>query len=310
MVTTKHVSTRKNHTSTLKFIDFQIKQLQELSRIGTAQNYRKVMHSFSTFLNGRDIPLHLVNKDLINHYNAFLQQRGMIRNSISFYMRNLRAIYNKAVGQGLVIQSNPFTGVYTGIDKTHKRAINESTIAALYQMDLSKHKNLAFTRDLFIFSYCARGMSFIDISFLKKKDIENGYINYTRRKTGQRLSIKIEPCMKRILERYIPECKTYVFPIITSTDRAIAYKQYQTAINKYNRMLHKLSKHLSSSIYLTSYVARHSWATAARNHNIPISIISTGMGHTSEETTKIYLQMLDNSIIDEANRTILKILNN
>jgi integrase len=148
-------------------------------------------------------------------------------------------------------------------------------------------------------------MSFVDIAYLKKENIQNGVICYARRKTGQQLSVKIEPSIQRIINRYSSALSPYVFPLITSTDTKQAYKEYQVAINSHNRLLSRLSKMLATSCKLTSYTSRHSWATAARNHNVPISVISAGMGHTSEHTTQIYLTMLENPVIDDANQKLI-----
>ena len=195
-MTTKRYCKPKSHTLILEFICSQITQLQSHLRLGTAQNYKKALQSFSTYLKGKDIPIQLINKTLINDYNSFLLQRGMVRNSTSFYMRILRAVYNKAVEQRLVAQSHPFSDVYTGIDQTHKRAIDESVIVKLYKMNLAEEPELALARDLFIFSYSTRGMAFIDISHLKKCNLNNGHIYYIRRKTGQKMNIKIDLLFK------------------------------------------------------------------------------------------------------------------
>ena len=130
-------------------------------------------------------------------------------------------------------------------------------------------------------------------------------ICYARRKTGQLLSVRIEPSIQRIIDRYISSNSPYIFPILTSLDAAEAYEQYQVALNTHNRLLGRLSAMLGCGCKLTSYTSRHSWATAARNHNVPISVISQGMGHTSEQTTQIYLTMLENSVIDDANKGII-----
>lgn len=119
------------------------------------------------------------------------------------------------------------------------------------------------------------------------------------------MMVKIEPCIKAIMERYNRNSSIYVFPILKSVEYSNAFREYQSAINIYNRNLRRLSVMLQLESKLTSYTARHSWATAARKHNIPISVISAGMGHTSEQTTRIYLAMLENIVIDNANQTIL-----
>ena len=220
-------------------------------------------------------------------------------------MRIMRSVYNKAVKQKLVEQSYPFADVYTGIDYTRKRAVPESVISQLYKLKLINGSSLALARDIFIFSYCTRGMAFVDIAFLKKENIQNGVICYTRRKTGQVLSIRIEPGIQEIINRYSSTKTTYIFPLLISLETKQAYKAYQFEINNYNRLLRKLSTMLQLNCALTSYTSRHSWASTARNHNIPVSIISAGMGHTSEQTTQIYLTMLENSVIDDANKGII-----
>ena len=119
-------------------------------------------------------------------------------------------------------------------------------------------------------------MAFVDIAYLKKENIQNGVICYARRKTGQLLSVRIEPSIQRIIDRYSSALSPYVFPLLTSTDTKEAYEEYQVAINNHNRQLRRLSKMLPTGCKLTSYTSRHSWATAARNHNVPISVISAG----------------------------------
>lgn len=293
------------HTLVTEYMQMQIEQLRATNRHGTAENYKKTMGSFRRFLGDVRLSLEAMNEQVIADYNTYLIRRGLMRNSISFYMRVLRAVYNKAVRQKLIVQEHPFTEVYTGIDRTRKRAVSESIIVQLSRLKLSKGSQLALCRDLFIFSYCTRGMAFVDMAFLRKSNLQNGMICYTRRKSGQRLAIRIEPRIQAIVDRYATSRSNYLFPIITAKGSHEAYKQYRSALNGYNRMLHKLAELVPGSGRLTSYTSRHSWATAARNHNVPISVISAGMGHTTEQTTRIYLSSLENSIIDDANRLIL-----
>ena len=295
----------QSHILVLDYMRTQVEQLRATNRLGTAKNYEKTMSSFGEFLGDVRLPLSALTEQVITKYNAFLVQRGLVRNSVSFYMRVLRAVYNKAVRQKLIEQQHPFIEVYTGIDRTRKRAVSESVISQLYKLKLAEGTPLALARDIFIFSYCTRGMAFVDIAYLKKENIQNGVICYARRKTGQLLSVRIEPSIQRIIDRYSSALSPYVFPILTSTETKEAYEEYQIAINNHNRQLKRLSKMLPAGCKLTSYTSRHSWATAARNHNVPISVISAGMGHTSEQTTQIYLTMLENSVIDDANKGII-----
>ena len=287
------------------FIEEQIKQLREEHRFGTANNYEKTMISLESFVRNKKLTFTNFNEQLIADYNTYLISKGLMRNSISFYMRNLRAIYNKAVKQKIVKKKELFSEVYTGIDKTRKRAVDERLISKLYNLKLDNNDVLSLTRDIFIFSYCMRGMSFVDIAYLKKTDISNGVISYCRRKTGQLMNVRIESCMQYIINKYKENTSEYIFPIIKSDDKGEAYKQYRSGINIYNRNLGILSDMIGSGCKLSSYTARHSWATAARKHDVPISVISAGMGHSSETTTQIYLKSIEDDVVDRANAEII-----
>lgn len=288
--------------------DFFTKQIQKLkndNRRGTARNYNKTLKSLKAFMKNTDSTFNIVTEQFVESYNTFLIQRGVVRNTISFYMRIFRSVYNKAVTQKIVEQTFPFKNVYTGVDKTRKRAVTETVISQLLSIDLKKSKALQFARDLFIFSFYTRGMAFVDIVFLKKSNIQNGYITYVRHKTGQELTIKIETKLQNIINRYEKKDSPYVFPILNTEDGNKAYSQYEIALNYYNRQLKRLSNFLEPNINLSSYTPRHTWATTARNKNVPLSIISAGMGHSSKRTTLIYLTKIENSVIDEVNKTII-----
>ncbi|MEG2060349.1 MAG: site-specific integrase [Alistipes sp.] len=299
------------HTASIgAFMKLQIEQLMASNQLGTARNYQRTMNSFLTYLGGVDLSFTAITEPLISDYNHFLIRRGVVRNTISFYMRILRSVYNKAVNQQLIAPSLLFQNIYTGIDRTRKRAVEEPIIAQLQRLDLRHSSALALARDLFVFSFCTRGMAFVDLAFLRISNLQNGMICYARHKTGQPLCVRIEPCAQRIIDRYARTTAPYLFPILTSEVQSKAYAQYQIALNYYNRLLKRLAALLGLEGGLSSYTARHSWATAARNHNVPLAVISAGLGHTSERTTLIYLTTLENSVIDTANEQILTDLNN
>lgn len=289
-----------------EFMERQIAELLESGHRGTARGYRRSLSSFATYLGNNDIAFGMIDERLVMEYSDWLLRRGVVRNTVSFYMRNLRSVYNKAVKQGLAVQAFPFQRVYTGVDRTAKRAIDERTIVRLAQMQLHGSEELA--RDLFLFSYCTRGMSFVDMAYLRKSDIRRGTISYTRRKTKQRLVVKVEPCIERILKKYCREGSPYVFPIIRSHDAFAAYKDYQRALSYTNRLLRHIGEAMGLRVPLTTYVARHSWANSARKHKVPLDVISAGMGHTSEHTTRIYLTSLERAMVDEANSSIVALL--
>ena len=209
------------------FVEKQIACLRADGKLGTARNYRRTLNSFSGFLNGADIPFSLLDERLVGRYNDWLQRRRIVRNTVSFYMRVLRAVFNKAVREGIVPQSSPFRNVYTGVDRTRKRAVGEETVIRLRRLNLEHSPSLALARDIFIFSYCARGMAFVDIAFLRKQDIAGGTIRYVRRKTGQHLTIRIEPCMGDIIERYsqVTRASDSVFPVLNAKDPILGFSQ-------------------------------------------------------------------------------------
>ena len=250
---------RIKSTNVLSFFKEQITLLESSNKLGTARNYRRTLSSFSLFLEGRDIPFRLLDEPLVIRYESWLRSRGVLRNSSSFYMRVLRSVYNKAVTKRLVKQTFPFQNVYTGVDKTRKRAIDEQHILDLCKLSLPALSPLALARDLFLFSYCTRGMAFVDMAFLCKKNIHNGYICYTRKKTGQQLVIRVEPLIQKIISRYAGQTKRsqYLLPIISSEDPVIAFSQYQTALGYYNKLLKRISKILDLDISLSSYTAKH-----------------------------------------------------
>lgn len=297
--------------SVLNYFDELISALTANRKLGTAGNYRRSANSLRAFLAGRDISFAMLDEDLVTSYDNWLYARGVTRNTASFYMRALRAVFNKAVKRQLAKQTYPFENVYTGVDKTCKRAVDENAILNLSRLDLRHAPSLDLARDLFLFSYCTRGMAFVDIAYLRKREIADGVIVYCRRKTGQTLMVRIEPCAQRILNKYeeATRMSAFVFPLLSSEDTDVAYGQYQTALSVYNRRLKRLARMVGVPVPLTSYVARHTWATAARDHQVPLSVISAGMGHTSEKTTQIYLAALENSVVDRANRGLLAELN-
>ena len=151
-------------------------------------------------------------------------------------------------------------------------------------------------------------MSLIDMAYLKKKDISHGVLSYCRRKTRQQLFIHWEKCMKKIVSKYnIPESQ-YLLPIINPLIESDERTQYIYAGQQINKSLKKIGQKLRLPVNLTLYVARHTWASIAKSKNIPISVISEGMGHDSEMTTQIYLASLDTAAVDKANRKIIKSL--
>ena len=287
------------------FMQQLIARLKQMGKARTAETYLATLRSFVHFRYGKDLQFDEMDSEMMQMYEAYLHNKGVVRNSSSFYLRILRAVYNRAVEKNLTVQRNPFRHVYTGIDKTAKRALPLPTIKRIKELDLARKPQLQFARDLFLFSFYTRGMSFIDMAELKKTDLKEGILTYRRRKTGQRLFIKWEKCMQEIVDAHPTEhSESHLLPILNASsddDR----NHYRTTLLRINRHLKKIARMAGIPTSLTLYCARHSWASAAKNKNIPVSIISEGMGHDSELTTQIYLASLDNVLVDNANSLIL-----
>lgn len=281
-----------------------IEELKRLKRQRTAETYKAALNSFLRFREGEDIPLAQITSTLLIKYEQYLRGKGISSNSSSYYMRVLRTIYNRAVNEGYVSDQRPFTRVYTGIGKTDKRALPLDIIRKLSKME-HLTKDEAFARDIFLFSFFTRGMAFVDISYLTPSNVHNGMLTYRRQKTGQQITMRWEPQMEAIVRRNPSENPDFLLPIIRHSNGR-ERNQYRYMQELINEQLHLLGERLHLQTNLTFYVARHSWASAARSMDIPVSIISAGMGHHSERTTQIYLRSLDINRVDNMNAEIIQ----
>ncbi len=288
----------------------------ELAKYGqerTARAYTSATSALITFNRGKDIPIKHISKGLINEFEHYLKEQGKSLNTISFYMRNLRAIYNKAIRDKIINSKteNPFESVFTGVNKTRKRALTIEEISKLYNFDFStivnETKRTALYRcwRFFFFCFHARGMSFIDMAYLRRENIKKDVLSYYRKKTGQLIEIKITPILRRLIDSFANENKfsNYLFPIITDTYKN-SRLQYESALRLQNKLLKELNKLAGLKKPITTHMSRHSWATIAKHEQLPLSVISEGLGHSNEKTTYIYLASFERSRLDEANDLI------
>ena len=262
------------------FMEDVIGRLYQLEHIGTAKNYHAALGSFKRFRGDEDITLEAIDQIMMEDYQEYLKSTGLSSNSISFYMRILRAVYNRAVEQELTKDCKPFRMVFTGTEKTLKRAISINDIKRIKNLDLSLKPNIEFARDIFLFLFFCRGMSFIDAAFLRKTDVRNGVLTYRRHKTNQVLRIKIINPIKELIDRYSDKSSPYLLPIIDCS-AADERKQYETALHRINNTLKIIADMVKLPVTLTTYVSRHSWATIAKSKNVPVNVISDALGHES-----------------------------
>ena len=295
--------------ATVTFFAFMEEVIDELRRSGkkrSVETYRVSLNSLSNFCEGKDFPLSEMDGVLAARYERWLHDRGIKPNTSSFYLRVLRAVYNRAIKRRLTVDQRPFDSVYTGIAKTRKRAVDIDAIRRLASMEITD-KQARFARDMFIFSFFTQGMSFVDMAYLKKTDIVNNTLTYCRRKTGQQIQVAWTERMQKLVEANPSPTDRYLLPIIRRTSGSersqLRRRQYQV-----NEELRNLAEQIGLQEKLTMYVARHSWASIARSQGIPIEVISRGMGHNSESTTRIYLKEIDNRQLAEANRRLMDLI--
>lgn len=292
----------------LQWIDRCAAALNESGRYGQSINYVKARRSFAKFIKECSVRRHAlrdISPSMINSYNVWLESNGMVRNSVSFYNRQLRSAYNMAVKAGKARDHHPFDNVYTGVDKTRKRAVSFKDMCCICMVS---DEETELTRDMFEFSFCTCGMSFADMAYLRKSDICDGVISYSRKKTHTKVIIPVEKSAEIIIKKYssMNTDSPYLFPILGKLRGREAYIRYRSALSAYNRSLKSVAKKAGTKVQLTGYVARHTWASAAHNTGAPVSVISSALGHSSEKTTRIYLENMDLSRIGAVNMRISK----
>lgn len=316
----------------MKFLEYtyaEAERMKQLNRLGTARNYACAARRFGDYLKTlgkHDMAFSRLKPQQTRGFEDWLKKEGVGHNTSSAYLRCLHAVFMRAVAEGIA-SGDPFAGTYRGVAKTNKRAVTPEDMRTIADLDIEsallrryqdggkktdgtlfrqKTDKLTFARDMFLFCFCARGMTFVDVAYLRKSDIRSGLITYCRRKTGQRLVVKVEADMQVIIDRY-PSATAYLFPILTdNSDQQATYKSYLSASAYYNQALKELGELLG--LKLTSYVSRHSWATIAHQNDVPMAVISQAMGHDSERTTEIYLKSLSSTRIDQANHILLQSL--
>lgn len=267
----------------------------------TIDNYHTALRSFRYFLKEQEAEE--LTPELVKSYERWLRNQNLCLNTISCYMRSLRSLAVKVCGEEVKAY---FRKVYTGRSRTDKRAIHEEDISRLRDLRLKPGTFLCLVRDLFLFSFYALGMPFVDVAFLRKSQISDGQLVYHRHKTGQRITVRLEPCMEEIINRYRTEGREYVFPLLKSNEVQRSYAEYRQMLNRYNRSLKVLAAKAKLEGRLTSYVARHTWASVAFNANVGLPVISKALGHSNPQNTLIYIRQIDDHRLDEANKSILR----
>ena len=289
-----------------------VEKCRNKGRYGSAQTFVSTLSVFRKFAGGRQFLLDDLDERQVLAFRDYLQDMGLKPNTVTFYMSKLRAAYNRGVAEGHANSGRrPFDAVTVKNSKTWKLAISDTLMQKVSQAKLTGKQNVA--RDMFLFSFYCRGMSFVDMAYLRQENIREGVIRYRRRKTGQLFTVRILPEMQEIIDRYRLCSTPYVFPILSAAGSGSGktphndqqlYDLYCRSRCYYLHLLQDIARKLGTDARLSFGAARHTWASRARRKNIAISVISEGLGHTTERTTRIYLEEMEPCRIDEANRIV------
>lgn len=266
----------------------------------TCDNYATALRSFARFLGGEDVAVEALGATLIGQYCSWLEERGVGANTQSCYLRSLRVLY-RAVAAGQ--EPDPFCRAFTGASPTRKRSAPADDVRRVEQCPLPPHGALALARDVFLFSFYAQGMPFADVARLRVSQVSADEIVYRRHKTGHAVCVAIEQPLREIVDRWTGlGSGGRVFPLVgDGSERA-----YASALRLYNRRLLRLSRLAGVRQPLTSYVARHTWASMAYAQAAPLGVIAEGLGHASTRATMTYVRTPGTAAVRQVNQKIIE----
>ncbi len=310
--------TSKNYHAGISIRDSfndEIERLESLGKINSATKHKYALQVLDGY-KSTTMALEAIDLDYLKGLELYLRQRGNKDNSIATRFAIFKAIYNKAVKEGkVVVKQNPFSLFQVGSlwAKTRKRAINKNDVQRLIDLEIAEGHTTEYRRlakDLFLFSYFTAGMNFGDIARLRYKDIVKGRVNYSRHKTQKLLSFQLVPMALQILEKYGTAGlgEDYIFPILNRHEHITPqqiFNRLHKVLRKVNRELKVLGEMIGLETPLTTYVARHTYATVLKRSGVSVALISESLGHSDLSTTQIYLDSFENSQIDEAMQHLL-----
>ena len=304
-------NSKRLNCSVGEYLKQTIERLETLGKYGSASKHRSLLSRLSQF---RSLNIRFDEIDLayLHDFELFLRKEGNTNNSIATKYAIFKAAYNKALAEGLFVpKTTPFTKYKVGSlwTRTRKRAITKEDIQKLVALEIAPNyrTNYAeFARDIFLFSYYTAGINFTDIATLRYSDIVDGRIYYSRHKTQKLLSFQLVPNAMQIIEKYSKANhaqEDYIFPILDRSEHKTAqqiFNRTHKVLRKVNRELKMLGEQIGLEMPLTTYVARHTFATVLKRSGVNIAIISESLGHSDLSTTQIYLDSFENSQIDAA----------
>lgn len=305
----KRITRNSSYDSFFAFGETIVDDLKAEHRYGTARHYKGILAVMHTFTRGRDLKFNELNYDFIKRFERQHLAKGNSWNGLSTYLRGIRALYNKGIKAGLIEkEAYPFTYYSIRQMPTEKRALSAEDLRKILELELPQDQVLYRYRNYFICSFFLYGMNFTDMAFLQVENIIDGRIRFRRKKTGKLYDIKITKQLQEILDTYLEgkEAEDYIFPVIKREDPAKQEREINWERQRYNRGLKTIQKLCGIEQKLTTYVSRHSFATQALWHNVPLEAISAMLGHSKLNTTQIYLKSLPTKVLDEYNEMLIQ----
>jgi len=297
------------------FLSEVCQNLTQSGKIGRSRLYKRLLTSLKEFTGSRQLCFSDIDVSFLNRYESFLYKQGLVENSIGTYFQVLRALLNKAIqAKRMKKEYYPFDNYSLGkfSTLTQKRAMSREDLQQIIALPLEADSKLQVARDYFLFSYYGQGMNFRDISSLKWKQIVKDRVVYTRLKTGKMMQFKLLAPALEILARYRKQtsgqAEDFVFPILNKNEHITPQKisnRINHVLKQVNKALQELADEAKVSVHLTTYVARHTYATVLKQSGISIGVISEALGHKGEKITQTYLKSFSNEVIDEANSFLL-----
>lgn len=290
-----------------QLFDSEINRLQGEGRLKYASTYKELKASLLNFNMHLDIYFSEIDINWLKRYEAYLRTKGLADNSIGVRFRTLRTLFNKAISENIV-KSDYYPFKAYKVSKlrkgTVKRAITKADIELIINHKVENdYSQLAI--DLFYFSYLSGGINFVDMAYLTYDNIVDKRLIYIRKKTKKLIKLPIQDKAMDIVKKYKSN-NSYIFPILSEFHKTDIQKENRVhkVLGKVNKYLKAVGEELGLPIDLTTYVARHTYATVLKRSGVNTSIISESLGHSSEKVTQIYLDSFENSQIDEAMKNL------
>ena len=304
-----HITQSTNKITFFQFTDNQIKELKQAKRVGNARVYQHTLNAVKNFRKNRDFTFDELNLDFLNRFERHYLAKGNKLGGISVYLRTVRAINRKAIKAGIADKEGYAFDDYTIRNgKPQKKALTLSAIRKISELELDEGTALFRDKNIFMMSFLLNGMSFVDLARLKLSNIVDGRIQYARQKTEEPFNIKIHDQLIPILDYFSKDKRKsdYLLDIIPDGNPVDQYNKVTWARKRYNKNLKELAKMAGIEENVTSYAARHTFASGADDMGIPLTAISQMMGHKRISTTQAYLSGLRKSKIDTYQDEIYK----